>query len=76
MEKEEKIKIYNIVEEIKGYQKEIARLKLENKELSQLKDNWNKLKEWIINRQKRYFAFDDKTLLRKMQELENGDSNE
>lgn len=33
MNKEEGIKIFNVVEEIKGYQKEIAKLKEENKQL-------------------------------------------
>ena len=35
MDLEEGIKIFNLVEEIKGYQKEIAKLKQENKQLKE-----------------------------------------
>ncbi len=53
------------------------------KENEQLKDNWNKLREWIIynkhneNTEQHYLVVDYGTLLGKMQELEEGsDSNE
>lgn len=50
-------------------------LKKENK---QLKDNWNKLREWIIynkhneNTEQHYLVVDYGTLLGKMQEIEQG----
>lgn len=57
--------------------------KREAKENKQLKDNWNKLREWIIynkhneNTEQHYLVVDYGTLLGKMQELEEGsDSNE
>lgn len=46
------------------------------------KDNWNKLREWIIynkhneNTEQHYLVVDYGTLLGKMQELEGNDSNE
>lgn len=48
------------------------------KENQQLKDNWNKLREWIVynkhneNTKQRYLVVDYGTLLGKMQELEQG----
>jgi hypothetical protein len=55
-------------------------LKKENK---QLKDNWNKLREWIVynkhneNTEQHYLVVDYGTLLGKMKELEKGsDSDE
>lgn len=54
-------------------------LKKENK---RLKDNWNKLREWIVynkhneNTEQHYLVVDYGTLLGKMQELEGSDSNE
>lgn len=54
-------------------------LQQENK---QLKDNWNKLREWIVynkhneNTEQYYLVVDYGTLLGKMQELEGSDSNE
>ena len=57
--------------------------KREVKENKQLKDNWNKLREWIIynkhneNIEQHYLVVDYGTLLGKMQELEQGsDSDE
>lgn len=53
------------------------------RENKQLKDNWNKLREWIVynkhneNTEQHYLVVDYGTLLGKMQELEQGsDSNE
>ena len=52
--------------------------KREAKENKQLKDNWNKLREWIIynkhneNTEQHYLVVDYGTLLGKMQELEQG----
>lgn len=49
------------------------------KENRRLKDNWNKLREWIVshkhneNTEERYLVVDYGTLLGKMQELEKGD---
>lgn len=57
----------------------IAELQQENK---QLKDNWNKLREWIIynkhneNTEQHYLVVDYGTLLGKMQELEQGSDND
>ena len=52
------------------------------KENEQLKDNWNKLREWIVynkhneNTEQHYLVVNYGTLLGKMQELEQGsDSN-
>lgn len=52
-------------------------------ENQQLKDNWNKLRKWIVynkhneNTEQHYLVVDYGTLLGKMQELEQGsDSNE
>ena len=50
MDSEERIKVYNITEEIKGYQKEIAKLKQENK---QLKETINEVVE-ILGEYKHY----------------------
>lgn len=57
--------------------------KREAKENKQLKDNWNKLREWIVynkhneNTEQHYLVVDYGTLLGKMQELEQGsDSDE
>lgn len=51
--------------------------------LSDLEDNWNKLRKWIVynkhneNTEQHYLVVDYGTLLGKMQELEQGsDSNE
>ncbi len=55
--------------------------KREAKENKQLKDNWNKLREWIIynkhneNTEQHYLVVDYGTLLGKMQELEEGSDN-
>lgn len=52
------------------------RLKKENEENKQLKDNWNKLKNCMIdifNRTQEIYYLD---LLETMKELEKGDSNE
>lgn len=52
------------------------------KQNKQLKDNWNKLREWIVynkhneNTEQHYLVVDYGTLLGKMQELEGSDSNE
>ena len=55
----------------------------QRQEISDLEDNWNKLREWIIynkhneNTEQHYLVVDYGTLLGKMQELEKGsDSNE
>lgn len=53
----------------------ITNIEQENK---QLKDNWNKLREWIVynkhneNTEQHYLVVDYGTLLGKMQELEKG----
>ena len=53
-----------------------------NKEIHQLKDNWNELRKWIVynkhneNTEQHYLVVDYGTLLGKMQELEQeSDSN-
>lgn len=58
-------------------------LKANIEENKQLKDNWNKLKEWIVynkhneNTEQHYLVVDYGTLLGKMQELKKGsDKNE
>lgn len=58
----------------------ITNIEQENK---QLKDNWNKLREWIVynkhneNTEQHYLVVDYGTLLGKMQELEQeSDSND
>lgn len=57
----------------------IANLQQENK---QLKDNWDKLREWIVynkhneNTEQHYLVVDYGTLLGKMKELEGSDSDE
>lgn len=51
-------------------------------ENEQLKENWNKLKEWIIGEKMEFYNIKNclfinyNDLFWKMQELENGDSNE
>ena len=56
----------------------VKQLQQENQ---QLKDNWNKLKEWIVynkhneNTEQHYLVVDYGTLLGKMKELEGSDSN-
>ena len=53
-----------------------------NKTIEKLFNNWNKLREWIIynkhneNTEQHYLVVDYGTLLGKMQELEESDSNE
>lgn len=50
-------------------------------ENQQLKDNWNKLREWIVynkhneNTEQHYLVVDYGTLLGKMKELEQGSDN-
>lgn len=50
-------------------------------ENEQLKDNWNKLREWIVynkhneNTEQHYLVVDYGTLLGKMRKLQGGDSN-
>lgn len=60
-------------EEIKDVQKAIKQLLQENK---QLKDNWNKLKEWLENNwiesQDIWFV----KIINKMQEIEQGSDKE
>lgn len=58
-------------------------IKLINQENKQLKDNWNKLREWIVynkhneNTEQHYLVVDYGTLLGRMQELKQGSgSNE
>lgn len=49
-----------------------------NKEIHQLKDNWDKLRKWIVynkhneNTEQHYLVVDYGTLLGKMQEIEQG----
>lgn len=56
----------------------VKKLQQENK---QLKDNWNKLREWIVynkhneNTEQHYLVVDYGTLLGKMKELEQGSDN-
>ena len=57
------------------------RLKKENEENKQLKDNWNKLKEFIVKEYYMYLPLEASTksitiLIDKMQELQGSDSNE
>lgn len=57
------------------------RLKNENEENKQLKDNWNKLKEFIVKEYYMYLPLEASTksitiLIDKMQELQGSDSNE
>ena len=50
-----------------------------NKEIHQLKDNWNKLKEYINYKSERAVGEDEYVydeIYNEMQEIENGDSNE
>lgn len=61
----------------------MPKIKQLQKENKQLKDNWNKLRKWIVynkhneNTEQHYLVVDYGTLLGKMQELEQGsDSNE
>lgn len=71
---------YTRLEELHDfYFEKYTDLQQENK---QLKDNWNKLREWIVynkhneNTEQHYLVVDYGTLLGKMQELEQGsDSN-
>jgi hypothetical protein len=72
---------YTKLEELHDfYFEKYCDLKKENK---QLKDNWNKLREWIVynkhneNTKQHYLVVDYGTLLGKMREIEQGsDSNE
>lgn len=56
----------------------VKKLQQKNK---QLKDNWDKLREWIVynkhneNTEQHYLVVDYGTLLGKMKELEGSDSN-
>jgi hypothetical protein len=56
-------------------------LKANVEENKQLKDNWNKLRKWIVynkhneNTEQHYLVVDYGTLLGKMQELERSNSN-
>ena len=71
------IQVANNSNELKSYVAsilcEIDELQQENK---QLKDNWNKLRKWIVynkhneNTEQHYLVVDYGTLLGKMQELE------
>lgn len=45
------------------------------KENKQLKDNWNKLKEWL-NAFHKLSEFEQWEIVKKMQELERGDNND
>ena len=58
----------SLLEIIKDYEQ----LQQENK---QLKDNWNKLKEWLNNFHK-LSEFEQWEIVKKMQELENGENND
>ena len=68
----------NYSSEIEKMQKCIDELQQENK---QLKDNWNKLKEFIVKEYYMYLPLEASTksitiLIDKMHELEGSDSNE
>ena len=71
--------IKRLLDELDNADNFVKKLYFENK---QLKDNWHKLREWIVynkhneNTEQHYLVVDYGTLLGKMQELENGDSNE
>ena len=66
------------VMQIEVYEKLIEQLQQENE---QLKDNWNKLREWIVynkhneNTEQHYLVVDYGTLLGKMQDIERGVGN-
>ena len=75
-----KPKAKKLFEAIMSIADERDELQQENQEL---KDNWNKLRKWIVynkhneNTEQHYLVVDYGTLLGKMQELEQGsDSNE
>ena len=80
MNKEEKTTI-SVNEEdvqniINAYEKDIEYINQLEKENEQLKDNWNKLKEYINKRNKTLYwtnIYDD--ILGKMQEIEQGSDN-
>ena len=80
MNKEEKITI-SVNEEdvqniINAYGKDIEYINQLEKENEQLKDNWNKLKEYINKRNETLYwtnIYDD--ILGKMQEIEQGSDN-
>lgn len=69
-------------EELEEYKNPIKYFKYASKNVTdenkQLKDNWNKLREWIVynkhneNTEQHYLVVDYGTLLGKMQELEQG----
>ena len=74
-----KNKYYNIVIRPSFTTRKLKELQKENE---QLKDNWNKLRKWIVynkhneNTEQHYLVVDYGTLLGKMRELEQGsDSN-
>lgn len=60
----------------------MPKIKQLEKENKQLKDNWDKLREWIVynkhneNTEQHYLVVDYGTLLGKMKELEGSDSDE
>ena len=74
--------IKRLLDELDNADNFVKKLYFENK---QLKDNWNKLKEYIISTRYEYGDLDQdledydleiEDVLDKIQELENGDSNE
>lgn len=87
--KKENQQLKNVIEEYERLNKEngrgfkITSIKQYNiDELIRYKDNWNKLREWIVynkhneNTDQHYLVVDYGTLLGKMQELEKSDNNE
>lgn len=71
--------IKNLLDELDRADNYSKTLYFENK---QLKDNWNKLREWIVynkhneNTEQHYLVVDYGTLLGKMQEMEKSDNIE
>ena len=66
---------------INAYEKDIEYINQLEKENEQLKDNWNKLKEYIVKEYYMYLPLEASTrsitiLIDKMQEIEGSDSNE
>lgn len=64
--------IKRLLDELDSADNYLKRVYLENK---QLKDNWNKLKEWL-SEQPIFDYFSPADIKIKIQEIENGDSNE
>ena len=77
---------YNMDKMYESYADTVERMQMwldeSEQENKQLKDNWNKLKEWTKKAVDKYYDCDlrvdmvYKNVLDRMQELEKGDSNE